>query len=305
MSDSATSSPRLADYASAAELRCLIDVARLEDLGERPRDITSELVVPAERQATAAFRARKAGVLAGAALLPTIVDRYDPAVRFIPNLHDGQALNPGDDIATFTGSLRSILAMERVALNLMTHLSGVATLTAHYVAAVAGTHARIHDTRKTLPGLRAIEKYAVACGGGHNHRMGLHDAVLVKDNHIAHLDTAGLADALRDLAARARAADPPVAFVEIEVDTLEQLEVVLACNVDKVLLDNMPPATLRKAVALRDRVSPNVLLEASGGVNLHTVGDIASSGVNIISVGALTHSAPSLDIGLDIDTEIG
>lgn len=300
MSISATFPPRLADYASASELRRLIDIARLEDLGQPPRDLTSELIVPAERCSAAAFRTRDAGVLAGAALLPLIMDRYDPSVRLTPILHDGQPLKPGENIALLEGPLRSLLAIERVALNLMTHLSGVASLTAQYVATVGHAKARICDTRKTLPGLRALEKYAVACGGGGNHRMGLHDAVLVKDNHIAHLDADGLAAALHDLTVRARATNPPPAFVEVEVDTLDQLKTVLGCAVDRVLLDNMPPVMLGEAVAMRDRLAPYVLLEASGGVNLQTVRAIAASGVDIISVGALTHSAPSLDIGLDI-----
>jgi nicotinate-nucleotide pyrophosphorylase (carboxylating) len=295
---------RLADYVTDQTLRGLIETARAEDFarpGQRPRDITSELVIATDRHGEAVFRARTAGRLSGAASLPMIVDVFDPAVALMLLLRDGSCLQPGSEIARIEGPLRSILALERTALNLMTHLSGIASLTALYVDAVAGTRARIHDTRKTLPGLRGLQKYAVACGGGGNHRMGLHDAVLVKDNHIAHVPAAKLGYALRELAARARAADPPATFVEVEVDTLEQLAVVLPCGVDVVLLDNMPPATLREAVAMRDRLVPAVKLEASGGVNLQTVRAIAEAGVDIISVGALTHSAPALDIGLDMN----
>lgn len=296
--------PRLADYITDQVLRRLIETARDEDLltpGSRRRDLTSELLIAADRHGEAVFRARTAGRLSGAAALPTVVDVFDPAVALMLLLPDGSTLRPGSEMARVQGPLRSILALERTALNLLTHLSGIATLTARHVEAVAGTRARIHDTRKTLPGLRGLSKYAVACGGGTNHRMGLHDAVLVKDNHIAHLAVSELAAVLRDVCARARAADPPAAFVEVEVDTLEQLAVVLQCDVDVVLLDNMPPATLREAVSLRDRLGASVKLEASGGVNLQTVGAIAATGVDIISVGALTHSAPALDIGLDID----
>ena len=207
----------------------------------------------------------------------------------------------GDVVGTLSGSLRGILAVERVLLNLLTHLSGIATLTAAYVAQVAGTSADIYDTRKTIPGLRDLAKYAVACGGGCNHRMGLHDAVLVKDNHIAHIAPAELPGALARMVVAARAAKPRPTFVEIEVDTLDQLRAVLPTGPDIVLLDNMAPDQLRDAVALRNAAAPGVLLEASGGVTLETVGAIARTGVDRIAVGALTHSAPALDLGLDID----
>lgn len=298
--------PRLADYVGDTALRRLIQTARDEDLsspGCSPRDITSNLMIPADDHGQAVFRARVAGRLSGAAALPMVVDVFDPAVALMLLLPDGSALRPGSEIARVQGPLRSLLALERTALNLLAHLSGIATLTARYVAAVEGTRARIHDTRKTLPGLRGLEKYAVACGGGVNHRMGLHDAVLVKDNHIAHLALSELAGVLRDLCARAQAADPPIAFIEVEVDSLEQLATVLTCDVDVVLLDNMRLATLREAVAMRDRLAPSVKLEASGGVNLGSVRAIAETGVDIISVGALTHSAAALDIGLDIDRD--
>ena len=288
------------------EAAALIARARREDLGPDNLDITAAVFLPRDRDTVAVMHARKPGRLAGAALLPAIARTYDPAIQMEPAATDGDALNAGQPVATFRGPLRSVLAMERIALNFCTHLSGIASLTAQYVAAVAGTKAKIYDTRKTIPGLRGLAKYAVACGGGHNHRIGLYDAVLVKDNHIAHIPPAQLATALKDAIGRARAWQPTSqrpSFVEVEVDTLAQLEIVLACDVDIVLLDNMTPAQMREAVALRDRVAPGgrIELEASGGVNLLSVRAIAETGVERIAVGALTHSAASLDLGLDID----
>jgi nicotinate-nucleotide pyrophosphorylase (carboxylating) len=209
-------------------------------------------------------------------------------------------LSQGQPIATVIGPQRSILAAERVMLNFMTHLSGIATLTARFVAAIAGTRARILDTRKTIPGLRTLAKYAVRCGGGLSHRMGLHDAVLIKDNHLAGIPIAALKARLDEAITAARRLMPPPLFVAVEVDTLDQLQIVLRCAVDFVLLDNMPAEMMRHAAAIRDRVAPDVLLEASGQVNLQTVRAIAESGVDRISIGALTHSAPALDIGLDM-----
>ena len=282
----------------------LIRAARNEDLGPRAYDLTSALLIPADAQGAAVLRARVAGRLCGAVLFPTIARVYDPALKVEPLLADGAALQPGSVAARFSGPLRSLLAMERVALNFATHLSGIATLTAQYVAAVAGTKAVICDTRKTLPGLRALEKYAVVCGGGASHRFGLHDAVLVKDNHLAYLDPANLTAALTTALDKARQAEPAPKFVEVEVDTLAQLAQVLAiappARPDFVLLDNMSAADMAQAVALRNHAAPKVQLEASGGVNLQTVAAIAATGVDRISVGALTHSAPALDLGMDI-----
>lgn len=297
------SAPRLADYVSPAEVDRLIRIAREEDLGPRLDDITSRLFVPAALMTRAVMRSRKPGRLSGAALVPAIAKLYDPAIVATVKGVDGQALEAGSIVAEFRGPLRSILAMERVALNFVTHLSGIATLAERYVAATAGTKAGIYDTRKTIPGLRGLAKYAVVCGGGHSHRMGLHDAVLVKDNHVAHVPLEGLSAALASGIAQARAEKPRPAFIEIEVDTLAQLEKVLPLGPDLVLLDNMDLAQLRTAVALRDRVAPKVELEASGGVNLETVRAIAQTGVDRIAIGALTHSAPSLDLGLDIDAQ--
>jgi len=296
--------PRLWDYTTRDHVRTAIALAVEEDLGPLRRDITSQTLVPESARTTAVMRSRQPGHLSGLALLPEIVAAYDPAIALRVPMQDGQPIAPGEIAAEFAGPLRSILAMERIALNFTTHLSGIATLTAQYVALTQGTEARICDTRKTLPGLRAFQKYAVACGGGTNHRIGLYDAMLVKDNHIAHLSLQELPGALATAIASARRASPAISFVEVEVDTLEQLALVLALPVDArpdmVLLDNMSPALLKQAVLMRNAQATNVLLEASGGVNLRTVAAIAQTGVDRISIGALTHSAPSLDLGLDI-----
>lgn len=289
--------PEVGDFIAPGRLKQLVERAAAEDLGPQKRDVTSDALVPAKLTAVATMRSRETGVLCGAALFETIAKTYDETIAVELHMRDGDPLGKGDEVATFRGKLRSILAMERIALNFATHLSGVASLTARYVAA-AGGKANIYDTRKTLPGLRALEKYAVVCGGGRNHRIGLYDAVLVKDNHIAHIPAKELKSALGKAIAKAKRAKP--AFIEIEVDTLEQLREVLKLPVDVVLLDNMSPPQLREAAALRDDVAPQVQLEASGGVKLERVRAIAQTGVDRIAVGAITHSAPSLDLGLDI-----
>ncbi len=284
-----------------ADLTALLETAKREDLGPVGLDATGTLLIEADRQGTADFNARKTGVLAGAALLPEIARAFGSGLRVEVPLTDGTPLAPGARIARVCGPLREILAFERTALNLLGHLSGVASLTALYAAQTAGTRAKIYDTRKTLPGLRGLQKYAVSCGGGHTHRMGLFDAVLVKDNHIAHLKTEELTAFLARTAGLARERFPQLKFVMVEVDTLAQLDAVLrAPGLDLVLLDNMGLGTLATAVAMRDKLAPQVQLEASGGVNLQTVRGIAQTGVDRISVGALTHSAANLDIGLDI-----
>lgn len=292
--------PRLLSFVTRSCLKKLVAVARREDLGPASIDLTSELLIPAEATTQAVFRARQAGRLSGAALLPEVVAAYDPSVKLTPLMADGQKLEPGSRVAELSGSLRSILALERVALNFLTHLSGIASLTARFVDAVAGSKARIYDTRKTHPGLRELEKYAVVCGGGYRHRMGLFDAVLVKDNHIAHLPIDELPPALQRMMDKARALRPAPDFIMIEVDSLAQLQRVLPVGPDIVLLDNMAPDVIRQAVALRDRLAPPVELEVSGGVRLDNVGAIAQTGIDRISIGALTHSAPALDLGLDI-----
>ncbi len=243
-------------------------------------------------------------MLAGLRVVEILASQFELAGAWEPFFADGAALERGSQIARFEGSMRSLLAMERTALNFLQRLSGIATLTARFVAAVAGTCASIYDTRKTTPGWRPLEKYAVRCGGGRNHRFGLFDAVLIKDNHLAWLETNAHAEATDPIAAAiaaARAHTSPGTMVEIEVDSLEQLDRALACGPDVILVDNFGPDHLVEAVKRRDRVAPHVQLEASGGVSLDTVRSLAETGVERISVGALTHSAVALDIALDMD----
>lgn len=292
--------PPVTDFVEARSLDRLIEAARREDLGPAGLDVTSSLCIPEALEREARIVAREGGRLAGAALLATIARTYDHAVAVSTCKDDGAGLEPGDIIATLTGPLRSLLMIERVALNFLGHLSGIASLTAQYASAVRETPAHILDTRKTLPGLRGLAKYAVVCGGGRSHRTGLYDAMLIKDNHLAHVPSDQLRDHLAAIITNAREHYPDLRFIEVEVDTLAQLEAVLSLDADIVLLDNMPPGTLREAVATRDRERPGVVLEASGGVNLDTVRDIAETGVDRISIGALTHSARALDVGMDL-----
>jgi len=294
--------PELASYITEPQLARLIAAARDEDMGPQSRDITSQALIPADAKGKAVMRSRAPGRLCGAALLKQIAGAYDAAIDIEIQMTDGDELSAGSIVATYTGPLRAMLAMERIALNFTTHLSGIASLTAQYVAQTQGTNAQIYDTRKTLPGLRALEKYAVACGGGVNHRIGLYDAVLIKDNHLAHVPKNDLSQAVQIAITHARKTTPPPTFIEVEVDRIDQLEAVLCTGVDLVLLDNMNNQQLTQAVEMRNRLAPKVELEASGGVNLQTVSGIARTGVDRIAVGALTHSAPSLDLGLDIDT---
>lgn len=296
--------PSLNDFIPEDALRRLIDVAQREDLGPSRLDATSSLFIEADRQCVARIAARQGGVVAGLALLPDIVAAYDPTVEITATAVDGAVIEPGDVVAELHGPRRSVLMLERVALNFAGHLSGVASHTAEFANRIAHTKAKVYDTRKTLPGLRGLQKYAVACGGGCTHRMGLYDAVLVKDNHLAHLPLEQMTEALRAMAERARREVAGLKFVMVEVDTLEQLARVLPAGVDLVLLDNMPPATLAQAVAKRDAATSTgrrVELEASGGITLDTVRAVAEAGVDRISVGALTHSSVNLDLGLDID----
>jgi nicotinate-nucleotide pyrophosphorylase (carboxylating) len=260
-----------------------------EDLGQAG-DITTDPIISADATAEAEILARKPGVIAGQNLAAASFKALDPDAEFVADVADGGKVGAATLIAHVRGKARALLTAERTALNFLGHLSGIATLTAAYVAAVEGTRARIACTRKTTPGLRAFEKYAVRAGGGINHRFGLYDAVLVKDNHIA--AAGGLAQALEHLRARSG----HLVKVEVEVDTLSQLEEALRFPIDAVLLDNMDVVTLQKAVAL---VDGRVLTEASGGVTLQTVRQIAETGVDLISVGALTHSAPRLDLALE------
>ena len=267
----------------------LVRRALEEDLG-RAGDITSDLTIPAAAKATARLVARRPGTIAGLIAAEAAFRLVDPTLKFEVSAPDGSIVTDGALLATVSGAARAILSAERVALNFTGHLSGVATATAALVAAVAGSKARIVCTRKTVPGLRALQKYAVRCGGGFNHRFGLDDAVLIKDNHIA--AAGGITPAL----ARVRAGLGHMAKIEIEVDTLAQLEEALAQKADTILLDNMGLADLRKAVAM---AGGRAVLEASGNITLATVRDIAATGVDTISAGAITHSAANLDIGLD------
>ena len=266
-----------------------VEAALLEDLG-LTGDITTTATVNASAKSTAVFAARVPGVISGLEVARETFRMLDPSVSFEALVSDGDLVKAKASIAKVSGNARAILTGERVALNFMGRMSGIATLTRRYVDAISATKAHITDTRKTTPGLRAFEKYAVRCGGGHNHRTGLFDAILIKDNHI--VAAGGIKSAIE--AARAHAGH--MVKIEVEVDTLEQLQAVLAHKVDAVLLDNMTPDMLRKAVAI---VAGRAITEASGGVNLETVHAIAQTGVDMISVGALTHSAQVLDLGLD------
>ena len=266
-----------------------VRAALLEDLG-RAGDITTDAVVPREARAETALVARAPGLVAGLDLALLAFKLVDPAIAAIIQRPDGSCLSADDVIATVAGPARGILTAERVALNFLCHLSGIATATAKIVEAVREHRARITCTRKTTPGLRAVQKYAVRVGGGVNHRFGLDDAVLIKDNHIA------AAGGIRPAVARVRAGIGHLVKVEVEVDTLAQLEEALAVGVDAVLLDNMGPEELRRAVAM---VDGRAITEASGGVTPATAPAIAATGVDLISIGWLTHSVAALDIGLD------
>ena len=266
-----------------------VRLALAEDLG-RAGDITSMATVPSDAAASAVIAARNPGTIAGLALAEAAFAALDPTIRFTASVADGDTVPAGATIATIAGSARAILAAERTALNFLGHLSGIATATRAMADAIAHTKARITCTRKTTPGLRALEKYAVRCGGGSNHRYGLDDAILIKDNHVAIVG--GVGEAIR----RARAAAGHLVKVEAEVDTLDQLREALGAGADVVLLDNMAPAMLRQAVAI---AGGKAVLEASGGITLESVAAVAETGVDFISSGAITHSAPVLDLGLD------
>jgi len=267
----------------------LIDRALAEDLGAH--DLTSEAVVPSAARARAVIDQRSEGTIAGLRAAESVFRRLDPALRWHARVEEGR-WRDGGLVAEVAGPARAILAGERVALNFLQHLSGVASLTARFVAAVDGTGVRILDTRKTTPGLRALEKEAVLAGGGHSHRAGLFDALLIKDNHLALTDGAG------EAVARALAAAPAGVEVQVECATLAQVEEALAAGAGSILLDNMGAPELRLAV---ERNVGRAVLEASGGVTLASVREIAETGIDRISVGALTHSAPALDLGLTLE----
>ena len=303
------------------QLHDLIERARTEDVGQPADDVTSRLLIPEHAQGRAVLVQKQSGVICGLPIIAMICRVYDDALKVEPleALEGSWSDSPRRPLAIITGPLRSLLSAERIILNFIQRLSGVATQTRRFVDAISGTTARIYDTRKTTPGYRLLEKYAVRCGGGQNHRMGLYDGLLVKDNHIAAIPLPDLADQLRNIVALSRA-EAPKRFIQIEVDTLDQLREVLKVDrVDSILLDNMDCPTMCQAVTLRDHAIGGAVegvseiasvsagltmrpaLEASGGVNLTTVRAIAETGVDRISVGALTHSAVALDIGLDVE----
>jgi nicotinate-nucleotide pyrophosphorylase (carboxylating) len=267
----------------------LVRAALLEDLG-RAGDITTDAIVPLSARATTALIARQPGVIAGLDIAAMAFRLIDPAIEVLVEKPDGSPIAPGDTIAVIHGPARGLLTAERVALNFLCHLSGIASATAAIVAAVRPHKARICCTRKTMPGLRAVQKYALRVGGGSNHRFGLDDAVLIKDNHVA------IAGGIRPALERARASVGHLVKIEIEVDTMAQLEEAMAAGADAVLLDNMDPEMLREAVGI---VAGRAITEASGRITPATAPAVAASGVDLISIGWLTHSATVLDIGLD------
>lgn len=293
----------------------LLELAYREDLGEQG-DWTTQALVPKNAPGQAIVVARQAGVLAGEAAVAMTLERFDLRLHWSAFARDGDILAAGQAIGRIEGPARGLLAVERPLLNLLGHLSGIASLTRKYVEAVADNRARIYDTRKTTPGWRRLEKYGVRCGGGRNHRTGLFEAVLIKDNHLAFGAAAQTSEVLKTSEVLAYTAAEAVIrarrflevwlgeagrqmIVEVEVDTLAQFDQVIAAGPDLVLLDNMRPVEIREAVARRDARYPAIGLEASGGINLSTIRQIAETGVDRISVGALTHSAVSLDFGLD------
>jgi nicotinate-nucleotide pyrophosphorylase (carboxylating) len=288
--------------AEAAACERLAQWALEEDLGGSSRgsgDLTSQALIPAGHTGAAVFVVRPSGVIAGLPAAAIVCRLVDPALSFQTLVADGSVVAPKTRLAVVRGPMRSLLAAERTALNFLQRLSGIATLTARYVALVAGLRCQVLDTRKTTPGWRLLEKYAVRAGGGHNHRMGLYDGILIKDNHLAGLQIADCGLQIEEAVRLGRAKQGKGVFVEVEVDTLEQLDAALAAWPDVVLLDNMPPEMLREAVRRRDTVAPGVRLEASGGVTFEALRAIAETGVDCVSIGALTHSATALDIGLD------
>jgi nicotinate-nucleotide pyrophosphorylase (carboxylating) len=279
-------------FLSPLEIEAAVTRALAEDLG-RAGDVTSTATIPEQLTARAVVVARKAGMISGLPLVAACFTKLAPGIEITAKARDGAEVAAKTALMTVTGSARAVLGAERVALNFLGHLSGIATATHEFVRRAAGTRTRICCTRKTTPGLRALEKYAVRCGGGFNHRFGLDDAILIKDNHIA------VAGGIRPVLERAKAAASHLVKVEIEVDTLDQLREVLDVGLaDAVLLDNMDAATMREAVEM---AGGRVELEASGGITLDSIAEIATTGVDYASSGWITHSAPNLDVALDIE----
>lgn len=285
---------RVFDYLTEYGLRELVARALEEDLGRG--DVTSDLLIPSDAAARAVFRSRSHGVIAGLDVVAMVFGVVDAQAQFEASVPDGASVVPGQEIGIVSGTARSVLRAERVALNFLQRLSGIATLTSRHVEGVRGTRARIVDTRKTTPGLRPLEKYAVRAGGGFNHRRDLSDAMLIKDNHLAVIGALGLS--LGEAIRNARESLPHTLKIEVEVDRFEQIAEALGAGADIILLDNMSTEDLRRAVKF---INGRAVTEASGGVNLESISQIAATGVDVISVGALTHSAPALDIGLDFE----
>jgi nicotinate-nucleotide pyrophosphorylase (carboxylating) len=288
------------------QFETILKLARREDLGDTGGDLTSLLLPETVYNAAATWKlvSRQSGRFCGGAVISSLLKTLAPEVRldWLRPRCDSEPVTAGQEIARFSGRVCQMLAAERTILNFLQRLSGVATLTSKFVGAVAGTHAKIYDTRKTTPGLRTLEKYAVRCGGGHNHRIGLYDAVLVKDNHLAGIPVGRLAHAVFEMLGRIETLPVRPAFVEVECDGLDQLaELLKVVGIDVILLDNFSVEDLRSAVHIRNEAGlrGKVELEASGGATLDSVRAIAESGVERIAVGAITHSAPSLDLGLD------
>ena len=286
-----TNTPPLSD----AEVANIINLALAEDVGHG--DITSEALIPPDQTGKAVILAKEPGILAGGDIARLIFQQVDPSLKVAILIADGAKIKPGDRIATIAGRVISILKAERVALNFVQRLSGIASLTAQYVAEASGTTAVITDTRKTTPGLRLLEKYAVRLGGGQNHRFHLGDGILIKDNHLTALRAQGLT--LQQIVAQAKANAPAGMKVEVEVTTTEEALDAATAGADIIMLDNMSPDEMRRVVAL---VAGRAKIEASGGITLANVGQIARTGVDIISIGALTHSPKALDISLELES---
>lgn len=286
------------DDHARANARQLLEMALREDLDDAG-DLTSRALIDEQQRGHVSVVVREPGIVAGLPIIDMVFEQLDPHIEVRRLVEDGTAVEAGVSVAEIRGPLRALLTGERTALNFLTHLSGIATLTHRYVAAAAGTAAQVLDTRKTLPGWRHLQKYAVRAGGGTNHRIGLYDGVLIKDNHLAGWAVSQQAQTIAAAIQTARASVKPGISIEVEVDTLEQLQDALDGPPDIVLLDNMSCDTLRRAVELRNQRQPGVQLEASGGVTLETVAQIAATGVERISIGALTHSAIALDLAFD------
>ncbi len=283
-------------HLSGKEIDTAIDLALAEDVSHG--DITSESLIPPDLSGKASILVKEKGILAGIEVGGRVFQRADPSLEIDTLIQDGTAIQPGDIVGTITGSVISILKAERVALNFLQRLSGITSLTAEYVAEISGLTAKITDTRKTTPGLRLLEKYAVRVGGGHNHRLHLGDAVLIKDNHIAALRAMGMC--LKDMVTKARENAPTGITIEVEVGNTKEATEALKAGADIIMLDNMTPNEMRQVVNM---VSGQARIEASGGITLANVHQVAMTGVDIISIGALTHSFKALDISLELEPQ--